>query len=334
MTVNVLLGGAYGDEGKGKIVSYLAHKDNPKIVARGGVGPNAGHTVVYKGEVYKLRQLPCGFTSDESRLLIGAGCLVNPAIFLKEIEITKTKNRIGIDKRTGIIRQRHIDEDKGSDYLSKKVGSTGTGCGPANRDRVNRKGEIAGSVLELQDYITDVSDEINNAIEEGKDILLEGSQGALISMYYGDVPYTTSKDTTAGSLCADVGIGPTKVDEVIVVLKAYMTRVGAGPLVGEISPEEAKKRNWYERGTVTGRERRSAPFDIGTAKRGIRLNGATQIALTKLDILYPKTASMNNYEEIPNEAKDFIKNIEKELKLSITLIGTGPGAMDIIDRRT
>ncbi|MHA2059836.1 MAG: adenylosuccinate synthetase [Candidatus Ranarchaeia archaeon] len=315
-------------------MSYLAKKDNPKIVARGGVGPNAGHTVVIDGTKYKLRQLPSGFSSKSTRLLIGAGCLVNPSIFLEEIKKTDSTKQAGIDHHCGIIEAKHITEDRTSEHLSKKVQSTGTGCGPANRDRVNRQGKIAQDIPELQPFLTNVSQEINKALGNNHHVLLEGSQGALISLYYGDPPYITSKDTTASSVCADVGIGPTKVDEVIVVLKSFLTRVGAGPLVGEIPVEEAKKRNWYEEGTVTGRPRRAAPFDMNTAKRGIMLNGATQIALTKIDILFPETARVQKFSELPQKAVSFIKNIEAQLKTPITLVGTGPDAIDIIDRRS
>ena len=99
-------------------------------------------------------------------------------------------------------------------------------------------------------------------------------------------PYVTSKDVTASAICSDVGIGPKKIDEVLIVFKSYVTRVGEGPLANEISIEELREKNWLEFGSVTGRQRRAAPFDFNLAKKSIQINSATQIALTKLDIFF------------------------------------------------
>jgi adenylosuccinate synthase len=130
-----------------------------------------------------------------------------------------------------------------------------------------------------------------------------------------------------------VGIGPTNVDEVIVVYKAYVTRVGAGELPGELTLEDAKTKGWVEFGTVTGRQRRSAPFNYDLARRSAMINGATQLAVTKIDILYPECSGVNTYNDLSKEAKTFIRKIEDEIGLPVTLLGTGPGHDEIIDRR-
>jgi len=163
--------------------------------------------------------------------------------------------------------------------------------------------------------------------------LIEGTQGTYLSLYHGTYPYCTSKDVTASAACSDVGVGPKKVDDVILVFKAYTTRVGAGPLPDELSWEEAQKRGWAEIATVTGRKRRAAPFSYELAKRAVMLNGATQIALTKMDVLFPECKGVKRYEELSTEAKSFIKKIEDEVKVSVTLIGTGPDALEVVDRR-
>ena len=107
-------------------------------------------------------------------------------------------------------------------------------------------------------------------------------EGTLLSLYFGDYPYVTSKDVSASGICSDVGIRAEKrVDDVLVVFKAYLTRVGSGELQGELSPDETIKRGWQEFGSVTGRLRRAAPFNYDLAKKSIRLNSATQIAITK-----------------------------------------------------
>jgi len=333
MTTTIIVGGMWGDEGKGKIISYIAYTEDPFIIARGGVGPNAGHTVVFEGKKYGLRMIPSGFPSKKSRLLIGAGVLVTPEVFLKEIKETGCADRIGIDSQAGIIEEDHRQRDQTDKHLSKKIGSTGTGCGPANEDRAKRLLKIAKDVPELKSYLANVSQEINEAIENGKNVLIEGTQGTMLSLFHGTYPYVTSKDVTASQMCADVGIGPTKVDEVIIVFKAFMTRVGEGPMPGTISYEEAKAKGWDEYGTVTGRPRRAAPIDFDIARQTVRLNGATQIALTKLDIIFPEVAGANSEDKLSKKALDFIAKIEQETGVPVTLIGTGPEAESLIDLR-
>ena len=119
----------------------------------------------------------------------------------------------------------------------------------------------------------------------------------------------------------------------MVVFKSYVTRVGTGPMDGELDAKEIEKRQWGEFGTVTGRARRAAEFNFDLAKRAVMLNGATQIAITKMDVLYPECAHVNNYESMPSNAKKFLENIEEKLGVPVTLVGTGPSSEDIIDRR-
>ncbi|MHA1722969.1 MAG: adenylosuccinate synthetase [Candidatus Baldrarchaeia archaeon] len=333
MPCEVVVGGFFGDEGKGKIISYLALKDRPAIIARAGVGTNAGHTVVINGKLFKLRQIPSGFPYEKARLLIGPGVLVNPEIFFKEIEEVNCKDRVGIDYQCGVIEEKHIKEDKGSSHLRGKIGSTGSGCGPANAERALRRLKVAKDVPELQPYLTDVPLEINEVMDRGEMVLIEGTQGTYLSLYHGTYPFVTSKDVCAAAACSDVGIGPTKVNDVIVVFKAYVTRVGSGPLEEELSEEEAKKRGWLEIATVTGRKRRSAPFNFKLAKRAVMLNGATQIALTKIDVVFPEARGITDYNELPKESKNFIERIESETGTPVTLIGTGPEINAMIDRR-
>ena len=336
MTCTIIVGGQWGDEGKGKIISYLCNKDNPSIVARGGVGPNAGHSVEVDGVKYGIRMVPTGFPNLKSKLAIGAGVLVDPEVLLKELEMLKkfnVKDRIVIDKHCGIIENKHKEMDKSNEHLSKEIGSTGTGCGPANVDRAMRTLKLAKDIPELEKYLGDVSDLLNDALEKGEDIVIEGTQGTLLSLYYGDYPYVTSKDTTASSFAADVGIGPTRVDEVIVVFKSFPTRVGEGPFPTEMSLEESEKLGIVEYGTVTGRRRRIGYFDYNLAKRACRLNGATQIALTCLDKYDKDAYGKTSYDELSDKSKEFIKRIEEETGVPITIISTGPELHQTIDLR-
>lgn len=329
----VTVGGFYGDEGKGKIIAYLAKKDNYSIAVRGGVGPNAGHTFVHKGKIYKVRMLPSAAINLSTRLLIGAGVLINPDILLKEIEIFNAGDRTFIDAQCGIIDQKHIEKDSIQDHFKAFIGTTGSGTGPANADRASRLLGLARDINELSLYLEDVSASVNYALDNKENVIVEGTQGTFLSLYYGEYPYVTSKDVTASGICSDVGIGPKKIDEVLVVFKSYVTRVGGGPLQNEVSREEAKKRGWLEYGSVTGRERRSSPFDMNLAKKAIRLNSATQMAVTKLDVIFPEAASITEFNKLSYEAKEFIQNIEAETGIKVVLIGTGAELNNIIDRR-
>jgi len=353
---SIIVGGHYGDEGKGKIVSYLALKDNPHVIARAGVGPNAGHTVVHEGRKYGLRMITCGFVNPKSRLLVGAGVLVDVKRFLDEVELTGVGGRIRVDWRCAIIDDEHKKADTGAD--SRRIGTTGSGCGPANAARVNRVARQAKDMPELKDYLADVPEIINDAIDEGREVMVEASQGFGLSLYYGNYPYVTSKDTSASTAAADVGLGPTKVDDVYVVYKAYMSRVGEDPYVRYLTDEEVKASAYWggllkkadeagldgttnqklaellgEVGTVTGRPRKIGAFDFKLARYSARVNGATQICITCLDKLFPECAGVRDYDKLPEDALAHVGGIEEKVGVKATLISTGPAVYDVVDLR-
>ena len=327
----VIAGAFWGDEGKGKIISYLALKDKLDVCVRTG-SVNAAHTVWFEGKRYALHMVPAAFVYEKCRLLIGAGSNVHVAQFLKEVEETNVKNRIGVDAQASIIEEKHSMQDKTSAHL-KGIGTTGWGVGPAIEERVRRTAKIARDIPELKPYLTDVAEETNNAIDADKKVLLEGTQGLMLSLFHGTYPYVTGRDTSASAICSEVGVGPTRVDEVLIVFKSFMTRVGAGPLPGELTKEEAIKRGWFETAAGTGRDRRSAPFNFEIAKKAVKINGATQAALTKLDSVYPQCKGARSFDKLPSDAKEFVWEIERQVGIPVVLIGTGPEALDIIDRR-
>lgn len=332
MGATVIVGGLFGDEGKGKVVSYLALKDGYEAVVRAGVGPNAGHTVIYRGEVYRLRMVPSAFVNPKTRLMIAPGVLIDPDVLIEEIRRLGVSDRIMVDERCGVIEEAHKARDR-SGHLKDAIGTTGSGTGPANADRALRSLKLAKEIHVLSPYLGDVPLEVNKLIDDGKDVMVEGTQGTFLSLYHGTYPYVTSKDVGASAACSDVGIGPKRVSEVIVVFKSYVTRVGEGPLAGELNEQEAMRRGWVEVGTVTGRVRRVAPFDFQLARRACMLNSATQVALTKLDALYKEVKGAKSWEELPHKAKCFVEKVENELRTPVTLIGTGEDVNDIVDRR-
>lgn len=333
MSCTIIVGGFFGDEGKGKVVAHIAMRDRPAIISRGGVGPNAGHTVTVDMHAYGVRMVPSGFVYPDARLMIGTGVLLDPRVFLQEVDALGVKGRIFVDRRCAIIEPHHIERDRGSDHLSKKIGTTGTGCGPANADRVLRVARQAKDLPELTGYLADVPLEINSALDAGESVILEGSQGFGISLYYGTYPYVTSKDTSASQVAADNGVGPTRVDEVIVVFKAYPTRVGEGPFATEMPAEVSKALGIQEFGTVTHRPRRVGTWDGEMARYSAMVNGCTQAAITGIDRVDPSCLGKKRYSDLSEKAKRFIETAEKDIGVPVTLISTGPDIDHIIDLR-
>ncbi len=354
--VSIVVGGHYGDEGKGKMVSYLAVKDAPKYIARAGVGPNAGHTVYVDGVKYGLRMITCGFTNRDAKLMIGAGVLVDIPRRLEAIKMTKTEGRAFVDKRCVVIEQEHKDADKSEN--SRKIGTTGSGCGPANAARVNRTARQAKDFPELKDYLVDVPEILNDAIDAGEGVLIEGTQGFGLSLYWGNYPYVTSKDTSASTAAADCGVGPTNVDRVYVIFKAYMSRVGEDPFIHYLSGDEiSSDQVWRsilkkaddkgfagtanekiakvlgEVGTVTGRPRKIGAFDMKLARYSARVNGATDLCITCLDKLFPDCIGAKNLSDLSDDAIAHVRSIEDSVGVKATLISTGPDVNDVVDLR-
>lgn len=333
MSCTIIVGGFFGDEGKGKVVAHIAHADKPVIISRGGVGPNAGHTVQVGDHEYSVRMVPSGFVYKKAKLCIGSGVLVDPRVLEYEIKTLDVKGRIFVDKRCGVITEDHIARDKGSTHLAKKIGSTGSGCGPANSDRVMRVAPQAKDIPELAEYLLDVPKAIDDALKKKKTVLLEGTQGFGISLYYGTYPFVTSKDTSASQIAADNGVGPTKIDDVIVVFKAYPTRVGEGPFNTEMSFSKSDAMGIQEFGTVTHRKRRIGGWDGGMAQYSAMINGCTQAAITGIDHVDKACFGITDYGKLTKKAKDFLKQAEEDIGSPITLISTGPEITQIIDIR-
>jgi len=152
-------------------------KDKPDVCVRTG-SVNAAHTVFFQGKRYALHMVPGAFLCEKCRLLIGAGANVHVAQLLKEIELTRVENRIGVDKQASIIEEKHSVQDRTSAHL-KGLGTTGWGVGPAIEERVRRTAKLAKDIPELKPYLTDVAEEVNQAIDDGKLVILEGTHMSL-----------------------------------------------------------------------------------------------------------------------------------------------------------
>ncbi|MEM0453219.1 MAG: adenylosuccinate synthetase [Sulfolobales archaeon] len=329
--VTVVVGGFFGDEGKGKVVGYLGFNDKPAIAVRTG-SINAGHTVSFSGKVWKLRVVPSAFLCRSCRLYVPAGALISIQVFLKEVSETECGDRIFLDYNTGIITEEHVMREN-VDELMKHIGSTKQGVGAANSDRIMRRLKLAKDYEALKGYLRDVALEVNEYVDKGEYVLVEGTQGFYLSLYFGTYPFVTSRDTSASGVLSEAGIGPKKVDDVLVVFKSYVTRVGEGPLPQELNTEDVERLGLVERASVTGRIRRAAPFNIELAKKAVIINSATQVALTKIDVLFKDAYNVREWWKLPLSARVWIEEIENVLKVPITLIGTGEDVTAIIDRR-
>ncbi|MFH1598460.1 MAG: adenylosuccinate synthetase [Patescibacteria group bacterium] len=333
--LTIIVGGLVGDEGKGKVMGYLAQHDEPDFVVRAGAGPQAGHTIM-PGQ--KVTLIPSGLTCPSARLLISRGTVINPETLLKEIEEFDIADRIGIDFGCTVIEPVHIAKDQ---IFKKTIGTVGTGSGPARADKVLRIAKLAKDIKSLSPYLVDTAAEINKAILADQKILVETAQGYGLSLNdYRFYPYVTSQDVIASQFAADMGIGPKAIDEIIVIYKSYVSRVGPGPLPRtEWSVEEIKKRGLEEIGVVSGRPRRIGPFDKELARESLIRNTATQAALTCIDRMFKGNERVTNWQDLTKPAQDFISELNKFFHKhspyfkEITLISTGPNSEDMIDLR-
>ncbi|MDR4481336.1 MAG: adenylosuccinate synthetase [Nitrospira sp.] len=341
MPLTVIVGGQFGSEGKGKVTSYLALRDNVDIVVRCG-GPNSGHTVDVEGQRYELRSLPAGFINPGTRLLLAAGCLINPEILLTEIKSTGTDpKRVGIDPHAGIISPSE-GEEEAELRLRERLGSTlsGTGMGVANRVLRKSDFKLAKDVPELREYLTDVSEEVNQAVDKNGKVLVEGTQGFGLSVYHSPhYPHATSRDTTASGFLSEVGVSPRVVTDIIMAIRTFPIRVAgnSGPLKDEITWEELRERSGYptdirEYTTTTKKLRRVGLFDLELVQRAALVNRPTQIALHGGDYLSYSNKSVDCYEELDSVSRDFLAYLYAGLSIPIQIVGTGPANNEVVDR--
>jgi len=334
VSVIAVIGGQWGDEGKGKIVDLMAQ--NSDFVVRFSGGDNAGHTVINPLGEFKLHIVPSGIFYPKTVAIIANGVAVNPAVLMEEIAGLRkcnvdTSNLI-VSSRAHVIMPYHILLDKLEEQARgvDAIGTTGKGIGPVFADKVARLGirtvdmlvpdsfrkrlksileqkntlltmvygasplsfaEVFEKYLEygrmLAPYIRDTEEIIEKAVQEGKNILLEGAQGSLLDPDFGSYPYVTSSSPLVGGAVLGTGIDARKIKHVLGVYKAYTTRVGGGPMPTELtdSTGDLIRERAREYGTTTGRPRRCGWFDAVAGTFAAHINGFTGVALTRLDIL-------------------------------------------------
>jgi adenylosuccinate synthase len=336
MPATVLVGGQFGSEGKGKIAAFLAPEYT--LAVRTG-GPNAGHTVISGEERWVFRHIPCAILNPSCIGVLGAGAVIDCEVLREEIySLGLSPARLAIDPQacviTGIHRSAEVD-------LVRTIGSTGKGVGAAVASKVMREDvRLARDESQLAPYLKDTVQLLANALNDDANVLLEGTQGAGLSLYHGHYPHVTSRDVTAGSLCGEAGIGPMSVSEVVLVVRTYPIRVAgpSGPLTSEIDWATVTSESGYqhplcEYTTVTKKIRRVGRFDPKLVQRAIALNRPTQIALTFVDYLDSRDRGCKRFASLSPASRDFIDELEELCGVRVTLISTGPDTSEIIDRR-
>lgn len=343
--VDVYVGGQYGSEGKGHIISYVA-REYPVLVRVGG--PNAGHKVFMDGGAVTHHQLPSGTLRTNSQLLIAPGAVLNIGLLLQEIAHCKVSaDRLGIDPQAMIITDADIRSES---KLQRTIGSTKQGVGFATARRISgRSGgvKLAGDYKELHPYLKSTWEELEKAYSAGHKILLEGTQGAGLSLYHGTYPYVTSRDTSVAGCLAEAGISPSRVRKVVMVCRTYPIRVQSppngtsGPMSREITWAEVSRRSLIpfaklkktEKTSTTHRDRRVSEFDWALLRKAAALNGPTDIALTFADYLHRENEDARRFEQLHRDDIQFIEQVERVAAAPVSLISTRFDFRSIIDRR-
>jgi adenylosuccinate synthase len=336
MTTLIAVGAQWGDEGKGKLVDWLAPRAD--FVVRFHGGNNAGHTLVVDGVQTVLHVVPAGILDPGTVNLIGPGVVVDPDILLEELDalsargVLRDPSRVRVSGRAHVILEWHraLDVAREERARGRAIGTTGRGIGPAYEDKVARRGIRVADLLDppslreaverlaeqknfeltqyygwepldaealferavewgrrLGPYVDHTERVLEHALRDGKNVLFEGAQGTFLDIDHGTYPYVTSSNCVAGAVCAGAGIGPTRIDRVLGITKAYTTRVGGGPFPTEETGargEELRKLG-AEFGATTGRPRRCGWLDAVMLREAATVNGFTALAVNKLDVL-------------------------------------------------
>ncbi len=337
----VVIGAQWGDEGKGKIVDYLA--ESAKYVVRYAGGPNAGHTIVVDGKEYALHQVPSGILHPDKSVFLGAGMVIDPEALFNELQMLKDngidwEGRVFISDRAHIILPRYRQMDKDRDAARKRpIGTTGRGIGIAYAEKAGRDGlrladlDWAAKMAEYdgedkayldtyKDRLLAMRVDLTAKMYEFHDdnILFEGAQGAMLDIDSGTYPYVSSGASGAAGAATGCGIGPHDLDVIMGVFKAYQTRVGNGPMPTEFNSEsegelcEFVRKTGREYGVTTGRARRCGYLDLVALRYACRVNSIDSLVLTHLDIYdtFDEIEACIAYDIDGKIVTDFPANVE------------------------
>ena len=309
----VVMGAQWGDEGKGKIVDFLAEK--AKYVVRYAGGANAGHTIVVDGKKYALHQVPSGILYPGKSVFLGSGMVIDPEALFKELQMLKDngidwEGRVFISDRAHLTLPGYREMDKSRDAARKRpIGTTGRGIGTTYSMKSERDG-IRVADLDWDEKWNDLDDADKKFLEQYKEqlismrvniaakmfeyrnenILFEGAQGAMLDIDSGTYPYVSSGASGSYGAASGAGIGPKALDKIYGVFKAYETRVGNGPMPSEFNDTTESELCTYVRntgnefGVTTGRARRCGYLDLVALRYACHVNSIDSLVLTHLDV--------------------------------------------------
>ncbi len=309
----VVMGAQWGDEGKGKIVDFLAEK--AKYVVRYAGGANAGHTIVVDGKKYALHQVPSGILYPGKSVFLGSGMVIEPEALFNELKMLSDngidwEGRVFISDRAHITLPGYRQMDKDRDAARKRpIGTTGRGIGTTYSQKAERDG-IRLADLDWEEKWNDLDEADKEFLNKYKEqllkmrvdiaakmwefrkdnILFEGAQGAMLDIDSGTYPYVSSGASGSYGAASGSGIGPRAIDKVYGVFKAYETRVGNGPMPTEFNNEtESELCNYVrttgnEYGVTTGRARRCGYLDLVALRYACHVNSIDSLVLTHLDV--------------------------------------------------
>lgn len=309
----VVIGAQWGDEGKGKIVDYLAEKGD--IVVRFSGGANAGHTIKTDGKVFKLHLVPSGIIYPDSVAILGTGMVIDPVALFKELEGIEQqgiqwRGRLFISDRAHIVFPEYREEDSAMDARRiRPIGTTGRGIGVAFAQKSARDGvrvidmydpEVLNNLHPskrafIEEYAPRMKEMVTNSAwylhqNRNKNILFEGAQGALLDLDNGTYPFVSSGFSCSAGAAQGGGVGPRHLDNILGVFKAYSTRVGNGPFPSEFVKErdgdldDIVRELGHEYGVTTGRARRCGYLDLVALKYSAWINSLDGLVLTHLDV--------------------------------------------------
>lgn len=338
--VFVVSGGQYGSEGKGRVAAKIVVEHNCKYAVRCG-GTNAGHSLTFSdGKILSARQLSMsGVVSDTVKLVLPAGALINPEILKAEmVRFNIPADRIIIDRNAMIIEQQDIDLESGNGMFDK-ISSTQSGVGAASARRIMRSKDvklakdITVEGIPWADMLANTAKLLNDAVDAGENIMIEGTQGFGLSLYHSPFyPCTTSRDTGTSAFVSECGLSPFLVTDVILVMRAFPIRVSgqqAGPIKDEmtwaqVTAESGSPNDLTEMTQVTKKMRRVGRFDFDMAKYACMINRPTELAIVALDYLDYKNRGKSNYHQLTPVTKEFVQRVQEVTGVRVGFIGTGP----------
>lgn len=354
--VDVLIGGQYGSEGKGQVAAYLAQEYD--VLMRVG-GPNAGHQVADETGKYTYHSLPSGCRGSTSDVLIGPGATIHIGDLLNEInECEIEPSRMYLDPNVMIISNSDRKNEK---KLIDSIGSTGSGVGTATSRRILQRlhgrgrARLASSYRVLSPFVKPTHDRLQHAYARGEKVLLEGTQGSLLSLYHGDYPYVTSRDTNVSGCLAEAGISPRRVNRILMVVRFTPIRV-MSPKSGysgnlkhptdfktiaeDAGAETDLAKN--ETTSTTQKDRRVGWFEWENFRKACEINAPTDVILTFADYQHDKNKHAVRFEQLHEDTIKFVEELQRVAQAPVSIINTRyphdePKPLDLrtrIDRRS